>query len=150
MSADEASAGLSPAERQVIEHACAQLVARFAFAVDHRRYDELISVFTETAEFVRPDRTMRGLAEIQAYMEARPPEKVSRHLGALPCFETVTAERVRATTGVAFYNGEPNAEGYPTMSGPAAVIDYVDTFVKTSVGWRIVRREVVAVMVQKG
>lgn len=137
-------------EQQAIEHACTQLIARFAFAVDHRRYGELNSVFTEDGEFVRPDRTLRGLADIHNYMEARPHEKVSRHLCGLPHFEAVNTDQAQATTGLAFYNGEPSAEGHPTMSGPAAVVDYVDTFVRTPAGWRIARREVVALIVQKG
>lgn len=150
MPTDITGARLPPVEAQAIEHACAQLVARFAFLVDHQRYDELKAVFTEDAEFVRPDRALRGQAEILAFMQARPPETLSRHLCGLPCFEAVTADCARATTGLAFYNGDRGGEGAATMAGPAAIADYVDTFVKTLSGWRIARREVVVVMVYKG
>jgi hypothetical protein len=44
----------SDAERGLIEAECSRLIASFVFLVDHRRYAELVALFTEDASFERP------------------------------------------------------------------------------------------------
>ena len=132
---------ISQNERLAIEGLCASLIGRFALLVDHRRYDELVALFTPDGVFERPNAKAEGTDGILAFMRARPEGIKSRHVCAMPVFETVGRDDAYAVTYVTMFHGE-GADGEAVkISGIAGVVDFVDRFRRDADGWRIVHHE---------
>lgn len=129
--------------------ACAQLTASFAVLVDHQRYDELAALFTEDCAFERPGVNLHGREELRAFMAARPIDAISRHVCTMPLVEQIGPDAARGITYLVFYEGESAPSGPASLKGATAFAEYHDEFRRTAEGWRIARRQVRPVMIQR-
>lgn len=120
---------------------CANLIAAFAYHVDHREFDRAVALFASDGAFIRPDLTARGHAEIAAIWEGRPTSLVTRHFLSAPFFTLVEADSVTAVTAFTLYTVEWNGEGLPSFEKPAAIAEFYDRFVLEDGGWRIAERQ---------
>ena len=139
----------SDAERGLIEAECSRLIASFAFLVDHRRYAELVALFSEDGSFERPGSRATGTAALRDLMNARPTTIVTRHVCAIPFFETVSAEQATAVTYVTVYHVEGADGRVSEISSPAAIAEFHDVFRRTQQGWRIHQRVAAPVLIFK-
>jgi hypothetical protein len=132
-----------------IEEECKQLVGRFAFYIDHRRYDALLDLFTNDGEFSRPDMSVRGREAMASWLASRPTDTITRHLCGPTVFEDADGERARAVTYAVVYQCQNNGKAFSSMELPVALVEYHDAFHKTAGGWRIAQRAVQPVMVRQ-
>src|ERR1700722_6748074 len=85
------------------KQACAELVTRYAEAVNAWDLDAFVSLFVEDGIWQRPGQApLRGRKEIRAFMEAQPVDRVLRHVNGGVRVEVLDAEltRVRSQTTV--------------------------------------------------
>lgn len=143
MSEAETNIGYSAVEARI---ACADLIARFAYHVDHREFDEAVNLFDKDGVFERPDLTARGHAGIAAIWAERPESIITRHLCGPPCFLEVTDEKVRTVTNFTLYHLTHEGEGLPTCGAPTGIAEFHDEFRRTDAGWRIFRRQGIPVL----
>jgi hypothetical protein len=129
--------------------ACADLIAAFAYHVDHRAFASAVALFAENGRFERPDMDAVGHDQIAALWKDRPETLVTRHLCGPPCFLGVDEREVRAATWFTLYIRE-RAEAGPALLGtPTAVGEYHDRFVLERGRWRIGHRQAVAVLADR-
>ncbi|MEO0410818.1 MAG: nuclear transport factor 2 family protein [Pseudomonadota bacterium] len=121
--------------------ACQHLIASLAYLIDHRRYDDVVALFTQDGVFERPGLKAAGRAQILDFLENRPSDVDTRHVCALPFFLEVSERKVVATTYVTIFHG-PAIEGSPTtIKGTAGVAEFHDVCTLTSQGWRLSHHE---------
>lgn len=127
------------------EWACAKLITTFAHFIDHRRYDDLLSLLTDDCIVEWPGHAVPG-HELVTLMKQTPETAVSRHILAAPLFEEVGAETIRTVSYLTLYEGESADGGPAALSAPTALAEYHDSFRLTAKGWRMSRRTVKLVM----
>jgi hypothetical protein len=131
---------VTPLERMVAEHACAQLVIAYTHLVDGGRAGEAADLFDDDGVFEAPDAQLRleGREAIrQMFTAAQATGGVGRHV----CTNvriSATGARAEGRSYVAVYQ-EDGPIPAPT-NGPVMLADYVDDFVETAAGWRIAHR----------
>lgn len=133
-------------DQVAIRSACADIVAKFAYYVDHREFSSAVALFAEDGVFERPDLKSSGHAEIARIWEGRPTSVVTVHKCAAPCFIEVTSDRARAVTYCTLYHLEHEGEGFPKSAGSTAITEFHDEFCRTPDGWRISHRRGVPVL----
>jgi hypothetical protein len=129
-----------------IRNECSDLVARFAYYVDHREFDKAVALFAIDGIFERPDLKASGREKIAGFFAHRPPSVVTRHLCGQPFFIEIDGDTAKSVTAVTLYNTTHEGEGLPTVKSPNAVAEFHDTFKKTSDGWKIAHRRGVPVL----
>ncbi|HWI86431.1 MAG TPA: nuclear transport factor 2 family protein [Sphingomonas sp.] len=121
-----------PEERQAIEHACAQLVNRYANLNDAGQWDSLIELFVEDARMSRPsapDDWIKGREAIRAAFRSRP-ARMSRHLWTNIVIDAVDAREARGECALALFMPDQ----------PVKIGSFTDRFVKTDQGWKFAER----------
>ena len=128
------------------------LVARYAAAVDERRWADVASLFTADGVLVSPDRPRSMLPTIEARGH-EPIIAALRQLEPFACtFHHLTGTVLSAgdavtatgrTTGVAHH-----VEAGDSPRSWAWHVIYDDAFVPTDVGWRIARRALTIRMIE--
>lgn len=129
-------------ERLRIEAECQRLAIAFATYVDHRRYEEVVSLFTPDALYNPRGRPYLGREGVRAYLESRPPTRRSRHLIMNHLVEVVDATNALGTCSLVYYAHEgelAEAEAAP-LAAPSLIGDYHDRYRLTDEGWRIASR----------
>ena len=120
---------------------CANIIAAFAYYVDHREFEKAVALFVTDGAFVRPDLTARGHAEIAAIWEGRPASTVTRHFMSLPFFTSVTPDSLTSVTAFTLYSLEWTGEGLPRFEKPVAIAEFHDRFTFENGEWRIAERQ---------
>lgn len=134
-------------QRLVIEHACARLMNQFAVLNDSGRFGELAELFVEDAKYARPiapDAWIEGRAAIQASFEARPKERVGRHLISNIVVDVLSPERATGVCYALLYSGSVDkpAEKFGLQAVPPQLVgEYYDEFVLTPDGWKFAVRK---------
>jgi hypothetical protein len=139
-------ADLTAAARRDIEHACTRLVTRFMTFFDAQEYAAIGPLFAPGGVLVRasePDAPLVGREAIVRALEARPPQRLTRHLCTNIDIEVDEADHATGSCYLLLYAADmserPSANGY-SVAGKRAVGEYHDEFVRTAEGWRFARR----------
>lgn len=119
-----------------IESACRRLVMLFAHHLDHRRFREVAALFAEDGVWHRRGATMRGPAQILAFLEQRAATVVERHVMTGTLVEQQDDTTCTATSYVTIFRTDHAGGDVPTIRGPAAFGEFHDTFRLTDDGWR--------------
>jgi ketosteroid isomerase-like protein len=129
-----------------VRSACADLISKFAYHVDHREFDKAVSLFADDGVFERPDNKSSGRSEIAKIWEGRPISVVTVHICAAPAFIEVSNDRAKSVTYCTLYHLEHEGEGFPKSAGSTAITEFHDEFRLTPDGWRISHRRGVPVL----
>lgn len=117
--------------------ACANLVAAFAYHVDHREFGHAVALFAEDGHFDRSDLKAQGHVAIAAIWADRPKSVVTKHVCSLPYFTSVSANRVTSVTSFTLYHVTHDGVGLPKFDRPAAIAEFHDEFHRIGAEWRI-------------
>lgn len=112
-----------------ISWAVTELLSRYGHVVDARAWPQLTSVFTSDATLDTEDGSARGLAEIQAYLQAVNPLRSHHTLNPVLKADGST---VRAWSRFILIEADATSLGG----------DYIDEFTNTPAGWRISARRI--------
>jgi len=116
---------------ELIERACERLVLDFAYFSDHRDYESLGSLFTESGVMIRPSGArLEGRNAIMAAYKATPADRITRHICTNIRITVDSADQARGTTYATVYSN----------SATPKVGEFEDKFERTSEGWRIAIR----------
>ncbi len=130
-----------------IELACTRLVNEFAVFNDSNRFQELADLFTEDARYARPiapDAFIVGKADILASFEARPRDRVGRHLITNVIITVESETRASGFCYVTLYSGSTGhkAEKFGLQAQASQFVgEYRDSFVLTPAGWKFAERK---------
>lgn len=132
-------------EDYLVKQACADLVARYAYLNDERRFEELAALFTEDAVLCRPsapDQPIGGRAAILAAFRKRPPDALTFHVCSDILVEVQDARTAHARSRILLLSATRPADGL--LAGVAAGVPvpgvFRDRFALTDAGWRFAER----------
>ena len=139
---------MDPRVRREIEAECVRLSNAFAFHLDQKNYDDLVTLFVPHGVFIRTGVRLEGHARILEKMRERPAEQFTRHVTTNFHFTHV---EYSTAIGV-FYNLSYfafTAQTTPLAYDPERVmlLDFFDTYTKTPDGWRFLQREARAILI---
>lgn len=124
-------AGVSIEDRIAIE----QLVTEYAWLLDHRRFDDVLDLFTEDAELRIRGQKIHGADGLQQWLEQRATnqhQRSSQHQMSLLRLQRVQDGLVRGTAGLVLHVAKSGSTGtYVDLVG-----EYQDEYVRTDSGWR--------------
>jgi hypothetical protein len=130
-----------------IELACTRLVNQFAVFNDAGRFAELVALFTEDGRYARPiapGQFIVGRPDILASFEARPKDRVGRHLITNVIIDVHDATHATGFCYVTLYSGstEHKAEKFGLQAQSSQFVgEYADEFVLTPDGWKFEERK---------
>jgi len=129
-----------------IKLACADLVTRYCRAVNAWNLDDFTALFAEDGVWLRPGEIpMNSRAEIRAFMETQPVERVLRHVNGAVHVEVVDADHARAWSQTTVYETSGTTRIPAPLAGPAMVVEYSDEHVRRNGVWMIARRDTTVV-----
>ena len=128
-----------------IRQACTDLIMRYAYLNDERRYDELATLFTEDAVLYRPSAPAQGIAGPCAILESfnrRSLETVTFHVTSDVLVEVQGAEQARARSRILLLSGTRPQDGRGLPADVRAPLPGVfrDSFQLTDQGWKFSER----------
>ena len=131
-------------DEAAIRRACAELIVRYAYLNDERRFDELAALFTEDAVLFRPSapgQPIEGRAAILAALGKRPPETVTFHVTSDVVVEVDGPAAARCRSRILMMSGTRSPEGgAPTDVRPPVPGVFIDQLRLTADGWRFASR----------
>jgi ketosteroid isomerase-like protein len=120
-----------------------QLVTEYAWLLDHRRWDDVATLFTDDAVlFVRGREIVgkEGLAEWAEY-RAQKKSRRTQHQMTLLRLEQVEPDLVTGTAALVLHVAKTGGSGtYVDLVG-----EYQDEYTRTPDGWRFRRRRLVPI-----
>ncbi|MES2536665.1 MAG: nuclear transport factor 2 family protein [Pseudomonadota bacterium] len=138
---------ISLSERSDIERACERLIYLSTYLNDERKFDELVEMFTEDAQLIRPNspgQPLTGHDAIRAAYKSRPAGVLTFHncSDVVVTVESATTATARSKmlvliAGKKEGGTEPDAA---SVKGPTAAI-FHDSFVLTAQGWKFAKRQ---------
>jgi 3-phenylpropionate/cinnamic acid dioxygenase small subunit len=132
------SAGISIEDRMAID----ALVTEYAWLLDHRRFDDVLELFTDDAELRIRGQKIHGAAGLQQWLEQRASnqhQRSSQHQMSLLRLERVEDGLIRGTAGLVLHVAKSGSTGtYVDLVG-----EYQDEYARTDSGWRFRRRVLV-------
>jgi uncharacterized protein (TIGR02246 family) len=121
---------------------CADLVDRYAQAVNEQDVGAFVDLFAVDAVWQRPGMTMHGREQIQAFIaQMFVPANPVRHVNGGVVVDVLGEGHARVRSITAVFDGEPALEGKVAMSTPAYLAEYDDVVVKVDGRWRFQRRQ---------
>lgn len=137
---------MTETEKLLIERACTRLVTEFSCHNDRRDFVSLSRLFTEDGAFARPadpDNYTVGRDQIRAAFEARPNDRITRHLITNILIDVIDAHNATGTCYATLFMAPADAE--PAMFGVKAnasqlVGEFSMAFALTGEGWKIARQ----------
>ena len=129
----------------LIRQACADLITRYAWLNDERRFDELASLFTEDACLYRPsapDKAIVGRGAILAAFRQRPIETATFHVTSDVLVEVRDAENADARSRILLLSAARPQDGGTLPQEARAPVPGVfrDRLVLTGDGWKFSER----------
>jgi 3-phenylpropionate/cinnamic acid dioxygenase small subunit len=129
---------LSVDDRLAIE----ALVIEYAWLLDHRRFDDVVSLFTDDADLKIRGQKIRGAEGLQKWLDQRAAsqgQRSSQHQMSLLRLEFVDDNTVRGTAGLVLHVAKSGSSGsYVDLVG-----EYQDEYARTDDGWRFRSRVLV-------
>jgi uncharacterized protein (TIGR02246 family) len=136
------------------QHACAELLARYAVAVNTRDVEGFVQLFTSDGEWHRPGgHSMRGHDEIRAYIDYAlpdPRERTLRHVNGANLIDVVDADSATSWSQTTVYDSPHSGELPAPLTGPDMVVEYRDHLVRRGLHWYIARRDTTVVFAVHG
>ena len=138
------AAAMPREELAAIERACAQLIVRYAYLNDERRFEELAGLFTEDALLYRPSapaQPIEGRAAILAALRKRPPETVTFHVTSDVQVEVDNPTTARCRSRILMMSATRAPDGGAPVDARQPVPGvFVDRLRLTADGWRFASR----------
>lgn len=133
---------MTPEQKSAIEWECRQLALQFTAHNDRQEWDEMCSLLTEDATFARPtdpDNPLKGRAAIQAAYEARPANRITRHICTNMIVTAMSPSQASGTMYALLYAGaEDNRGDLGIVADDRQLVgEFEDDYVLTEEGWRI-------------
>ncbi|MFC2078779.1 nuclear transport factor 2 family protein [Candidatus Bipolaricaulota bacterium] len=122
---------------------CEQLIAAYCQLIDHGRASETADLFTEDGVLTLSPGPWKGRETIRSHMKQRErmTQRISRHVCNNFLVTSVDSHTVTATTYLTLYRADVGqGEKIGQISGPVALGEYEDTFVRTEEGWLFSQR----------
>ena len=127
-------------DRLAIEQACARLVTAFHVHIDAFEHDSVIGLFAEDAVWVHPMvGPLHGHAPMRQYLDSKSRKPTAMHITTNILIDVIDDKHAK---GRAYYTLYYDGEGRDPapITGPTAVGQYADEFIRTDKGWRFSRR----------
>jgi len=128
-----------------IRQACTDLIVRYAWLNDERRFEELAALFTEDARLYRPSApqlAIEGRAAILAAFRKRPLDTITFHVTSDVLVEVQGADRAQARSRILLLSAtRPQEAGaLPADVKPPLPGVFRDSFALTAAGWKFSER----------
>jgi hypothetical protein len=128
-----------------IRQVCTDLIVRYAYLNDERRYDELATLFTEDAVLYRPSAPEQGIIGRPAILAAfrkRPADTMTFHVTSDILVEVQDAQVAQARSRILLLSGTRPQDGSALPLDARAPVPGVfrDRFVLTAQGWKFAER----------
>jgi SnoaL-like domain len=125
-----------------VKQACLDLVTRYAMAVNRWDLDAYLEVWAADAVWQRPESpAMHGHAEIRAYMESQPRDRVLRHVNGASWAEVIDDDHARGWSQTVVYDTVGSSDIPSRIELPTMVVEYVDEYERHGDQWLISRRD---------
>jgi len=137
---------MTPEQQLQIEWQCQRLALQFTALCDQQEWADACRLLTDDAVFARPtdpDNPIAGRAAIQAAFEARPSERISRHLCTNIVITPRSAEAAAGSLYALLYTGALAAgrRAEAVVADDRQLVgEFHDEYVHTGHGWRIAAR----------
>ncbi len=136
------------------KQACAEVLARYALAVNTRDVDGFVRLFTPDGEWNRPGgHSMRGHDEIRAFIDHAlpdPTEATLRHVNGAAVIDIAGADTATSWSQTTVYETPRGGDLPVPLTGPDMVVEYRDRLVRRHHGWLIARRDTTVVFAARG
>ena len=132
---------MTETERMLIEHACAKLIADYAYFADHGPREAFAGVFAEDGVLSLPTGEARGRSAIAA--NPLPPDLVSQHSMSNVRVNVLSDTAAEGSSYLTLYMArrpDPSRPAETKIAAPTNVGIYTDRYVRTAQGWRIASR----------
>ena len=131
-----------------VKLACADLVARYASAVNRWDLDAFVALFTSDAVWQRPKcAPMTGHAEIHAFMSSLPTDRVLRHVNGAVLVDVQDESHASGWSQTTVYDVKGTRTVPAVGTVPDMVVEYVDNYRKVDGQWLFARRDTTVVFV---
>jgi ketosteroid isomerase-like protein len=143
----------STEELIAIEHACTRVLLKSMSTFDDRDFKAFADLFTVDAVFVRanqPSEPLVGREAILVALNARPTDRLTRHLCTNIEIEVLDASRAKGRCYLLSFSTStslPDHVGGRPADSIQRMGEYHDQYVRTAEGWKIARRDGKVVMV---
>ena len=133
----------------LIRQACTDLIVRYAYLNDERRFEELAALFTEDAVLYRPSAPGQGIAGRPAILDAfrkRPFETMTFHVTSDVLVEVQDAENAGARSRILLLSAARPQDGGTLQQGITAETKapvhgvFRDRLLLTADGWKFSER----------
>jgi uncharacterized protein (TIGR02246 family) len=136
------------------KQACAELMSRYALAVNSRDVEGFVGLFTPDGEWNRPGgHSMRGHEQIRAYIDhalVDPTVHTLRHVNGAALVEVDGPARATCWSQTTVYD-VPQGPPYPVpLTNPDMVVEYRDLLLRRNDRWLIRRRDTTVVFAARG
>ncbi len=125
---------------------------RYCHLVDHGEAAQIPDLFSDDGVWTGPGFRMAGRDELTEGLTARQGRDNlrSRHVCSTFLCDVIDGDHAVGVVYLTLYRRlvEDDVEGAVEISGPSAVAEYRDKFVRTRAGWRFAERELVPVFVR--
>lgn len=130
-------------EELSIQRACTELVSRYAYLNDERRFAELAALFTEDAVLYRPSapgQAIQGREAILAAFSKRPADTMTFHVCSDILIDVVDARSAEGKSRILLLSAVRPADGAAPPAGAPVPGVFVDRFTLTEQGWKFAQR----------
>lgn len=125
-----------------IKMACADIVARYAMAVNEWDLDAFVALFTEDAVWQRPrNAPLVGHSQIRGFMNARPRDLVLRHVNGASWAEVIDEHYARGWSQTTVFETSGGTEIPARLEPPSMIVEYRDEYRELGGTWLISRRD---------
>ena len=132
---------MNPDEQVRCERDCARLCLDFARTVDSGDYDVFVALFAADGVFERAGHRDRGAEAIRRFLDARPADRVTRHLCTNVRINMTGPASASGTCCALMYQAHATKDvALPLQASGALVVDYHDDYVLTAHGWKFKHR----------
>ncbi len=136
------------------KQACAELMARYALAVNTTDVEGFVGLFTPDGEWNRPGgHSMRGHEQIRVYIDyalADPTVRTLRHVNGGALVEVHGSDSATCWSQTTVYD-VPQGPPFPVpLANPDMVVEYRDLLSRHDGRWLIRRRDTTVVFAARG
>ncbi|MFI4936516.1 MAG: nuclear transport factor 2 family protein [Caulobacterales bacterium] len=128
-------------DRMLIEHACAKLVADYAYFADHGPRTAFAELFTEDGVLALPTGESRGRKALAE--GGLPAGLTTQHSMSNVRIRAISESEAEGSAYLTLYiarRPDPEKPAETKIAAPTNVGMYVDRYLKTTDGWRIATR----------
>jgi hypothetical protein len=130
-------------DERSIQRTCTELISRYAYLNDERRFEELAALFTEDALLVRPsapDRAILGRDAILASFRKRAADTMTFHVCSDILIEVQGADRAQGKSRILLLSALRPVDGSTPQAGAPMPGVFIDRFALTEDGWKFAER----------